>query len=59
MAARADRIDDERPPREQREGEATAPVTHPPRRVPEEPIEDVIARAAAQHREALEILAKR
>ena len=59
MAARADRIDDDRPPREERQGEVAAPVAFPPRRVPEEPIEDVIERALARHREALEILAKR
>ena len=59
MAARADRTDDDRPPREERQGEVAASVAFPPRRVPEEPVEDVIERALTRHSEALEILAKR
>ncbi len=59
MATRADRVDEDKTPREERGAQASAAVTHPPRPVAEAPIGDVIKRSAAKHREALEILAKR
>ena len=59
MAARADRTENDEDSREERDGRAPAPVTHPPRPVRGADVGDVIRRGVEKHREALEILAKR
>lgn len=59
MATHADRIDEDKAPREERDGKAPAPVTHPPLPTRITSVADVIKRSADKHREALEILAKR